>query len=95
MPITSDRPDVTSAALGDADQGAYAVHLVNNGATREATLTGLPDDVDALRIYVTDDERAMEEGEPIPVVDGQARFTLDAESYTTLISEYRYGRMKV
>ncbi|HET6569398.1 MAG TPA: hypothetical protein VFG50_15630 [Rhodothermales bacterium] len=86
MPVTADKPGITSAALGDNDRGVYAVHLVNDGPTREATLAGLPDDVHELRIYVTDSTRGMQEGPRVPVSNGQAHFTLNATSFTTLIS---------
>jgi hypothetical protein len=35
---------------------------------------------------VTDEQRGMQEGAPIPVANGKAQFTLDATSYTTLVS---------
>ncbi|MEX0778202.1 MAG: hypothetical protein WD491_07140 [Balneolales bacterium] len=86
MPITGNRDDVTSAAMGDNERGAYAIHLVNNGATHPAILTGLPDDVEELKLYVTDQNREMEE-HTTPVTGGQARFTLHAASYTSLITD--------
>jgi hypothetical protein len=86
LPIDANRADVTSAALGDADRGMYAVHLVNNGTTREATLTGLPDEISVLRIYVTDSENGMEEREPVSVSNGEARFTLTTTSFTSLFA---------
>jgi len=63
------------------------VHIVNSGATRPVTLTGLPAKVKSLRVYVTDKTRANQEGQPVKVANGQARFTLDAGSYATLVSE--------
>lgn len=87
MPIAGNRPDVTSAALGDNERGIYAVHLVNNGATREVILTGIPEDVTSFRIYVTDSEREMAEGELVQVSDGTARFNLETTSYTMLIAK--------
>lgn len=86
MPISSNRSDVTSAALGDSGRGVYTVHLVNNGATREATLSGLPQDVTSFRMLVTDGEREMMEEDSVTVDGGAATFTLHATSYTTLIA---------
>jgi hypothetical protein len=85
LPIACEGSAVTSAAFGDIANGVYTVHLVNNGVTRPATLAGLPVGLKELRVYVTDAERGMKEGERIPVANGTARFTLDAASYTTLI----------
>jgi hypothetical protein len=87
MPLTADRPNVTCAAMGNTAKGVYAVHVVNNGATRQVTLTGLPDKVKSLHSYVTDQHNKMKEGARVPVVKGQARFTALATSYTTLRSE--------
>ncbi|AHM60372.1 hypothetical protein D770_10575 [Flammeovirgaceae bacterium 311] len=87
MPISSDSPYITSAAMGNNAKGTYAIHLVNNGATREVTISGLPRKVKALQIYVTDQGRAMEQGQAIRVTKGQATFTLDSRSYTTLMSK--------
>jgi hypothetical protein len=87
MPITTDKTDVTCAAQGDNEKGQYAIHLVNNGATREVVLTGLPSKVKRLRIYVTDSEQEMEEGKRVNIANGQAQFTLEGGSYTTLISD--------
>lgn len=86
MPITSDRPAISCAAFGDIARNRYSVHMVNNGATRAVTLTGLPEGVNEFRVYVTDNNRNMEESARIPVTGGTARFTLDATSYTSLFS---------
>jgi hypothetical protein len=85
LPISCDNPNVTSAAFGNIAAVDYAVHLVNNGASRAATLSGLPAGLKELRLYVTDSERGMEEGKRVPVVNGKTQFTLDAVSFTTLL----------
>ncbi len=87
LPVKSDRAGITCAAFGDIANGAYAVHIVNNGGSRGATLKGLPAGVKSLRVRVTDSRRGMQEGDRIPVVDGQAQITLDAMSFTTLMSD--------
>jgi hypothetical protein len=85
LPVSCTRADVTCAALGDIANGRYAVHVVNNGASRPATLRGLPDGVKELRVYVTDATRKMEEGARIPVVNGSASVVLEPTSFTTLV----------
>jgi len=87
LPLTADRPNLACAALGNPDRGVYAVHLVNNGATRQATLRGLPAQVKSLRYYATDQTRHHQEGLRVPVTNGQAHFRLDAASYVTLVNE--------
>jgi hypothetical protein len=86
LPAKCDRPGLTCTAFGDIAAGVYAVHVVNTGASRPTTLTGLPTEVKQLRVWVTDAHRGMEEGAPIPVANGKATFTLDPASYTTLVS---------
>jgi hypothetical protein len=86
LPAKCDRPGLTCTAFGDIAAGVYAVHVVNTGAARPTTLTGLPAEVKQLRVWVTDAQRGMEEGARIPVVDGKAQFTLDPASYTTMVS---------
>ncbi len=86
LPVACDRqPNLTCAAFGNIAEGIYAVHIVNNGATRTANLTGLPPTVKELRLWVTDAQRGMEESGRIPVTGGKAQFPLAATSYTTVI----------
>ncbi len=85
LPVNCGKPNVTCAAFGNIAEGAYTVHIVNNGATRPATLTGLPAGVKEMRVWVTDSQRGMQEGARVPVTDGKAEFQLDATSFTTLL----------
>jgi hypothetical protein len=86
LPAKCGTPGLTCAAFGDIAAGVYAVHVVNTGAARPTTLSGLPAEVKQLRVWVTDGQRGMVEGTPIPVAGGKAQFTLDQTSFTTLIS---------
>ena len=62
LPVACDKqPNLTCAAFGDIAGGVYTVHIVNNGATRTATLTGFPPAVKQLRVWVTDADRGMTE----------------------------------
>lgn len=87
LPVGCERADVSCAALGDIANGTYTVHVVNNGAARPTTLSGIPAGVRELRVWVTDQARGMVEGPRIPVTDGTARFTLDPASFTTLMAD--------
>ncbi|MFW5973621.1 MAG: hypothetical protein ACOCTG_06480 [Bacteroidota bacterium] len=86
LPIESSRTDVTVAALGDDATDTYAIHIVNNGAARDAILTGLPDDLSQLYVYVTDEERRVEEEARVPVHNGEAQFALTPASFTTIMT---------
>jgi hypothetical protein len=83
--IAGDRPRITTAAYGDATHG-YAIHIINTGATRPITLTGLPAALTQLYPSVTDATRNMKLLTPITVSGGRAQFTLDYQSFVTLTS---------
>ena len=86
LPVKCDRPGIACAAPGNIANAQYTLHIVNNGGSRPATVSGLPDTVKELRIWVTDKQRGMQEGARIPVSGGKASFTVDATSYVTLIT---------
>jgi hypothetical protein len=86
LPITCDIEGISCAAFGNIANGTYTIHLVNHGTSRPVHLTGLPDSVKELRVYVTDGKRGMEEGKRVRVSDGKAKFTLDDFAFTSVIS---------
>ncbi|MHC1775236.1 MAG: hypothetical protein AB9834_07430 [Lentimicrobium sp.] len=87
MPISCDGPNISCAVAGSIAEGIYSIHLVNNGATREVTITGIPELVKSFNIYVTDATRGMKKIRTIPVASGKAAFTLEAQTYTSLIND--------
>jgi len=87
LPTTSDNDIISCAAFGDITDGIYSIHIVNHGADRKVVLEGLPQNVKDLQIYVTDKNRGMGKGDVIHVSGGRAKFTLDADCFTSLISE--------
>jgi len=90
LPVACDKQaNLTCAAFGNIAEGLYSMHIVNNGATRTATLTGLPPGVEQLRLWVTDAQRGMQESDPIPVTGGKAQFPLAATSFTTVVGGKR------
>ncbi len=86
MPATVDKPYISCAAQGNNSKQQYAVHLVNDGATRMATIKGLPQALKQLTVYTTTKTMNMQK-RTVPVINGQAQLTLNTESYTTLVSE--------
>jgi len=84
---SSDKDDVTIAALGDSKNSKYSIHLVNKGAARTATLTGLPDKIRSLHCHITDKDRAMQEVKMIAVSKGTATFYLASGAFTTLSTD--------
>ena len=87
LPIACDQRAITAAAFGTPDGASLAVHLVNNGGQRRAVLRGLPESVSALRCFVTDATRGMEESGRVEVRRGKAEFVLSPASYATLLGD--------
>ncbi len=87
LPIASDQRALTAAAFGEPDGVSLAVHLVNNGGRRRVVLGGLPESVGALRCFVTDATRGMEESGRVEVRGGKAEFVLAPASYATLLGD--------
>jgi O-glycosyl hydrolase len=81
--ITCDNPKVTSCAF--ADHGTPVVHLVNNGAPRTATVSGLPAGVKEMRVFVTDSRQGMKETGRVSVAQGTVQLPLAAMSFTSLM----------
>lgn len=86
LEVSNNSESVTSTGLGDISTGKYTVHVVNDGAERKATLTGLPENVEELYVFVTDQNSGMEQLERVPVHGGEAVFTAKAWSFTSLFS---------
>ena len=87
MPIKCDRPNISCVAYGDIKDGIYTVHIVNNGAERKVKLTGLPENVKELYMYITDQNHGMDKIKSVKVSGGSAQFTLDSACFTTLINK--------
>ncbi|MGZ4001696.1 MAG: hypothetical protein ACXVIY_13740, partial [Mucilaginibacter sp.] len=88
MPLSNDKAGVIScAALGDNSKHVYTIHIVNNGASREVHLSGLPNGVKGFNVLVTDESTNMEKVKTIEVKNHQAVFKLQERSFTTLASE--------
>jgi hypothetical protein len=84
VPISGGGTTVQACAyLGDG--GACAIHLVNAGAARSASITGLPDSVHTLRTLVTDADRGMADADAVTVAHGVATVPLQQMSFTTLL----------
>ena len=85
MPVNGNNNNITCAALGDNDKGIYTLHLINNGAKRQITLTGLPASLKVIRLYVTNKKSSMKEEHLIKVEGNEIIFKVKASSYYTLV----------
>jgi hypothetical protein len=87
MPVEANNENIVCAALGDNDKGIYTIHIVNNGATRQATLKGLPTGIEWMKIYTTNKRRKMSRGRVIRVRNGEATFSVETNSFITLLAD--------
>jgi hypothetical protein len=87
MPLSNDKAGLIScAALGDNGKHLFTIHIVNNGASREVHLSGLPNGIKGFNVLVTDESTNMEKVKTIEVKNHQAVFKLQERSFTTLAS---------
>jgi hypothetical protein len=89
MPVNSNTATISCAALGNNNKGVYTLHLVNNGATRQVTITGLPASFKILHLYVTNQKWNMEDSKAVTVANGKIIFKMQATSYYTLMGSSR------
>ncbi|MDR1499982.1 MAG: hypothetical protein LBI58_03275 [Tannerellaceae bacterium] len=82
LPFSCDREDVNCAAFGNIACDEYAVHIVNNGAGRTATISGLP--TSTVKAYATNHAMSMEEIKTTPSPTG-ITLTLPPAAFVTLV----------
>ncbi len=62
----------------------FALHLVNQGASRPVTITGLPESLKTLQVWITDVTRGMESLPALTVENGTVSFDLPARCFVTM-----------
>ncbi len=86
FPLTSSNENVNCAAFGSAATHQYAVHIVNNGAARQAIVKGIPPGALPI-VYVTDAEKCMEKTNAMIHADGTLTVDLPPMAYVTVIQQ--------
>jgi O-glycosyl hydrolase len=84
---TCNSDALNCAAFGNIARGEYAVHIVNNGAGRQASVKGLPGDASVFEVFVTSETKGMEKTGEVTAVNGALQVNLLPASFTTLISK--------
>jgi hypothetical protein len=85
IPVSVNKENINCAAFGSTSHGTFAVHIVNNGAEREAILKGIPSYVKSFWVFVTDQTREMEKTGEVSVLNGTAELKLMPAGFITLI----------
>lgn len=88
---TSDHPKVLLTAFASDIPAqntppvtTLSLHIANLGSARPALLTGLPLDIDSLRVMLSNENTGSRRLDPIPVERGQVQLDLPAQSLVTL-----------
>ncbi len=86
LATSSDHPRVlcTAFAKSGSEGAIYTLHVLNSGAGRLATLSGLPADLGRLRVILTDETRHFVELPPVVPQEGTVQLWLPARSLLTL-----------
>ena len=84
--ITGNCPSLHSAAFFDAISGGYVLHIVNTGASRPVTISGIPAQVRMFDICLTDVNHAFEKSDSTAVSNGSATFQIPPMCFMTLTS---------
>ncbi len=87
IPLTCSKEGINCAAFGNLAKGEYAIHLVNNGAKCEATISGIPSDATEFDVYVTDSGMGMVKTGTVQVSNGTTKLTLHPAAFTTLLTK--------
>jgi len=84
VPVTCSKENMNVAAFAKTATGEYAVHIVNNGASCDARITGLPTEMKEALVYVTN-SHSRAEAKLISVDDGCITVPLPAESFVSIL----------
>lgn len=87
MLVNYDDKYIECTGLADPERNIYAVHLVNNGATRTFNLHGIPENLEWVKIWVTNEHSNNTRKRSIRVREGVATFTGEANSFITLVAD--------
>ena len=86
IPFTCNKEDINCAVFGNIAKGEYAIHVVNNGAECDATISGIPSGITVFDVYITDAKTNMKKTASIPVENGQVKLMLHPASFMSLFS---------
>lgn len=86
IPVKADKENVNVAAFSNVARGLSAVHIVNNGASCEAEITGLLPQTRQAIVYITNAQQNAET-KKLDVIDGRVVVAMPAESFVTVLTE--------
>jgi hypothetical protein len=87
LPTESSSELINCVAYGNSANNKYALHIVNNGAKRTATIEGFPQKPINYEVYVTDNNNNMKLLTEFKSQNGSIEITLPAASFISLFSQ--------
>ncbi|MCF8336112.1 MAG: hypothetical protein K9H65_05885 [Bacteroidales bacterium] len=87
LPVNWDEEELNCAAFGNIARGEYAVHIVNNGAERQAAIKGLPEEGSTWEVFITNQDKGMKKTGEVTVNKGSVELNLPPVTFVTLISK--------
>ena len=88
VPSECAKKNINVAAYTKPATGESAVHIVNNAASCEAVISGLPASATEATVYVTNSD-SNAEAVFLPVVGGKVTVQMPAESFVTVLTASR------
>lgn len=83
VPVTCDKNNVNAAAFANIASGACALHIVNNGASCDAVISGFPADATGATVRITNTDQNSE-ASYYSVSDGRLEVSLPADSFVSI-----------
>lgn len=83
IPLTCDKQTVNAAAFANTARGECAVHIVNNGASCEAEISGLPKEATRVIVRVTNTEQNSVAA-CYGISDGCLKLEMPADSFVSI-----------
>ena len=85
IPTTCDKDNINVASFINIAREEGAVHIVNNAASCDAVVTGLPASATQAVVYITNTNQNAE-AMMLPVVDGKVEVSMPAESFISILT---------
>lgn len=87
LPFSCNKEEVNCAAFGNLARNEYAVHLVNSGAARTATIKGLPKNCTNIKAFATNSTLSKKEINVTKANNGNISVELPPTSFVTVIAQ--------
>lgn len=83
IPVSVDKDNINTAAFVNKAKEEAAVHIVNNGTSCNAVISGLPSFANHALVFVTNANQNAE-CQSIEVIDGKAEIRMPSESFVSV-----------